>query len=59
MLKKVEITPTAHSKRDGFDLSITKQHANASWGVSDLTLIELEQIESVIHHFLAEAAKSG
>lgn len=49
MLKKIEITPTAHSKRD----------ANASWSVSDLTLIELEQIESVIHHFLAEAAKSG
>jgi hypothetical protein len=52
MLKFVEIKPTSHSVRNGFDLSLMKENASAGWAVSDLTREELVQIGAAIIKFL-------
>jgi hypothetical protein len=51
---QVEITPTAHSQRGGYDLMI-RTHSHG-WAKSDLTSTELAQIRDAISEFLSNDA---
>jgi hypothetical protein len=50
---EVEVTPTEHSRKNGYDLTI-RQHGWV-WSKSDLTIAQLKIVRNVVNDFIQQA----